>query len=193
MYCLAALLLLFSLLSCFGKKDLQNVILFCYNLAAKNQNKTWGFITNKYQTFLGKMILCVDVTHTVNFCYLCSWLKSQIHEVIALDVRRCEWTHQVCHDDGIVHEGFASHAQCKLKSSGRLTCGQVKAMTLQEQILQFIFCVHYTTDLKTDRTRFHPFYYQTLYLSTSVLQILNAFLSKDVWLSEAAFIELWNK
>lgn len=49
---------------------------------------------------------------------------------------------QVSHDDGVIHERVLTHAQGKLQSTGRLPCGQVKAVALQQEVLQLIFCRH---------------------------------------------------
>lgn len=49
---------------------------------------------------------------------------------------------QVSHDNSVIHERVLTHAQGELQSTGRLTIWQVKAVALQQEVLQLILCRH---------------------------------------------------
>lgn len=54
---------------------------------------------------------------------------------------------QVSHDYSVIHERISAHAQGKLQSTGGLASRQVKAVALQQEVLQFILCCHSPTHL----------------------------------------------
>lgn len=56
-------------------------------------------------------------------------------------------SHQVGHDNGVLHEGVLAHAQGELQAAGGLARRQVKAVALQQQVLQLVLCSHYTFHL----------------------------------------------
>lgn len=59
-----------------------------------------------------------------------------------------EATDQVSHDDGVVHERVPTHAQGELQPSGRLARRQVKAVALQQKVLQLVLCSHRAAHLE---------------------------------------------
>lgn len=53
---------------------------------------------------------------------------------------------QICHDNGVDHNGFVFGAQNELQATWRSTSRRIKAMAFKQQIFEFVFAVNGTCE-----------------------------------------------